>query len=67
MASVGLNIKIPKETLIDLRVLLGKQVVVKYNGGRIVEGELKSYDRALNLILNNAVEVKYDEENEEDR
>lgn len=36
MASIGLNIKIPKESLINLTSMLGKRVIVRYNGGRVV-------------------------------
>lgn len=53
MAAIGLNIKIPKESLIQLKPLQNKTIVVKFNGGREVFGELKSWDKSMNLILSN--------------
>ncbi|MCC6002994.1 MAG: RNA-binding protein [Thermofilum sp.] len=37
---------------------LGKNVLVKLKGGREIRGLLKSYDYHLNLVLENAEEIK---------
>jgi len=51
MANLGLSIRIPKESLIKLGELQGKELVVKFSGGREVAGKLKSWDKTMNLIL----------------
>lgn len=51
MSNLGLTIRIPKESLIKLGDLQGKQIVVKFSGGREVNGTLKSWDKTMNLIL----------------
>ena len=38
MANLGLAIRIPKESLIKLGEMQGKELVVKFNGGREVAG-----------------------------
>jgi small nuclear ribonucleoprotein (snRNP)-like protein len=53
MANLGLDIRIPKESLIRLSELQGKELVVKFSGGREVCGRLKSWDKPMNLILEN--------------
>ena len=40
---------------------------MKHNGGRCVEGKLESYDKSLNIILNNAYEVKVDKDKQRKR
>ncbi|KAK4316271.1 hypothetical protein Pmani_012543 [Petrolisthes manimaculis] len=45
---------------------VGKQVRVKLNGSRVVEGTLRGYDPYLNLILDEAVEVNNVEVNNVD-
>lgn len=57
MSHIGLTIRIPKENLIKLSELQTKQIVVKFSGGREVAGTLKSWDKAMNLILENTQEV----------
>ena len=57
MSALGLNIRIPKESLIRLKELENKEIVVKFNGGREVWGQLKSWDKSMNLILNASAEV----------
>jgi U6 snRNA-associated Sm-like protein LSm7 len=57
MSNIGLTIRIPKESLIKLSELQRKQIVVKFSGGREVSGTLKSWDKAMNLILENTQEV----------
>lgn len=51
MATHGLSIRIPKESLIKLSDLQNKLLVVKFNGGRELAGKLKSWDKSMNLIL----------------
>jgi U6 snRNA-associated Sm-like protein LSm7 len=53
MSNLGLTIRIQKESLIKLSDLQGKQIVVKFSGGREVIGSLKSWDKTMNLILEN--------------
>lgn len=57
MANLGLSIRIPKESLIKLNELQDKELVVKFNGGREVAGKLKSWDKSLNMILENTQET----------
>jgi U6 snRNA-associated Sm-like protein LSm7 len=57
MANLGLSIRIPKESLIKLGEMQGKELVVKFNGGREVAGRLKSWDKAMNLILEGTQEM----------
>ena len=57
MANLGLAIRIPKESLIKLGEMQGKELVVKFNGGREVAGRLKSWDKAMNLILEGTLEL----------
>jgi U6 snRNA-associated Sm-like protein LSm7 len=57
MANLGLTIRIPKESLIKLGDLQGKEIVVKFNGGREVCGKLKSWDKTMNLILEGTQEI----------
>ncbi len=45
-------------TLALLRGSLNKQVLVKLKGGRELRGILKSFDQHLNLLLEDAEEVK---------
>jgi len=57
MAVMGMNIRIPKESLIKLSELQDKELVVKFNGGRELSGKLKSWDKSMNLILDKAEEM----------
>lgn len=57
MKSIGLNIRVSKDTIIKLKDLEKKEIVVKFNGGREVWGELKSWDKTMNLVLDNTKEV----------
>ena len=49
------TIKISKDNLIKLNEYLNKRIFIKFNGGRQVFGQLKSYDRSLNLIIDNSI------------
>ncbi len=40
---------------------LGNMVLVKLKGGREVRGKLKSYDQHLNIVLENAEELRGEE------
>lgn len=57
MTNLGLTIRIPKESIIKLGDLQDKEIVVKFNGGREVRGKLKSWDKPMNLILEDAEEI----------
>lgn len=57
MSSIGLNIRIPKQSLIKLSYHENQQLVVKFNGGRQIVGKLKSWDKTMNLILDNCSEI----------
>lgn len=47
----------PRRGLIyDLENKVGTQLMVEFLSGRIVEGKLASYDRYMNLVLENTVE-----------
>jgi len=43
--------------LIKLGELQGKELVIKFNGGREVAGKLKSWDKTMNLILEGTQEM----------
>ncbi|AGT34998.1 MULTISPECIES: LSm family protein [Thermofilum] len=45
-------------TISILAESLGKNVLVRLKGGREIRGLLKSYDYHLNLVLENAEEIK---------
>jgi U6 snRNA-associated Sm-like protein LSm7 len=63
MSNLGLSIRISKNSLIELNLLQEKDIVVKFSGGREVVGRLQSWDKAMNLILDNTVEVLGIEDN----
>jgi U6 snRNA-associated Sm-like protein LSm7 len=50
--------QVSKESIIKLDHLIDKSVHVKFLGGREVIGKLKSADPSMNLILDDAKEVK---------
>lgn len=56
MSQGGKAISIPKGNLIRLQQYEGKRVLVRFAGGRQLVGLMRSYDRGLNLILDNTVE-----------
>lgn len=45
-----------KESIINLQNLQEKEVRIKFIGGREIQGVLKGFDTALNMILDNSVE-----------
>ena len=57
MSSYGLNIRVPKESLIRLKELENKEIVVKFNGGREIWGQLRSWDKSMNLSMSATTEV----------
>lgn len=57
MASERVSVRIQKDSLIKLNNMESKELVVKFNGGREVCGKLKSWDKAMNLILENTQEI----------
>ncbi|KAL4483188.1 hypothetical protein ABPG74_019214 [Tetrahymena malaccensis] len=46
-----------KESIINLSQYVGKDIRVKFQGGREVTGVLKSFDNQLNMILDDCVET----------
>ncbi len=54
---MDLNIRISRDSIIKLSEHENKEVVVNINGGRKVSGALKSWDKGMNLVLDNAVEI----------
>lgn len=65
MSNIGLAIRIPKESLIKLSDLQNKQIVAKFSGGREVTGKLKSWDKSMNLVLENTQQLLGVQEGEE--
>ncbi|KAK3079888.1 Sm-like protein lsm7 [Coniosporium uncinatum] len=53
-----------KENILDLAKYMDKEVKVKFNGGREVQGTLKGFDQLMNLVLDNVKEVMRNEEGE---
>eukprot|EP00002_Diphylleia_rotans_P037742 TRINITY_DN846_c0_g1_i1.p2 TRINITY_DN846_c0_g1~~TRINITY_DN846_c0_g1_i1.p2 ORF type:complete len:102 (+),score=29.52 TRINITY_DN846_c0_g1_i1:88-393(+) len=51
-----------REGILDLTKHFGKQVRVKFNGGREVSGILRGYDPLVNLVLDEAIEYLRDPE-----
>ncbi|KAL7722778.1 LSM domain containing protein [Entamoeba marina] len=41
----------------DLNALVGKEIIVQFNGYRQITGTLENYDDKFNLYINNAVET----------
>ncbi|KAF2228699.1 U6 snRNA-associated Sm-like protein LSm7 [Viridothelium virens] len=54
-----------KENILNLEKYLGKQITVKFNGGREVVGTLKGYDQLMNLVLDDVNELLKDDEGNE--
>jgi len=50
------------ESILDLNKHIDKRVLVKFNGGREVEGILKGWDPLVNLVLDDAIEYLRDDE-----
>ncbi|KAL4490420.1 hypothetical protein ABPG72_002630 [Tetrahymena utriculariae] len=46
-----------KESIINLSQYIGKDIRVKFQGGREVTGVLKSFDNQLNMILDDCIET----------
>ena len=65
MASLGLQIRIPSKSLIQLHELTNQEIVVKFNGTREVTGRLKSSDKQMNMILEDTEEIMGVENGEE--
>ncbi|KYQ88921.1 LSM domain-containing protein [Tieghemostelium lacteum] len=45
-----------KESILDLQKFLGKEILVKFTGGREVQGILKGYDQLVNITLDRTEE-----------
>ncbi|KAK5998999.1 U6 snRNA-associated Sm-like protein LSm7 [Cladobotryum mycophilum] len=54
-----------KENILDLAKYMDKQITVKFNGGREVQGTLKGYDALMNLVLDDVSETLRDDEGNE--
>jgi U6 snRNA-associated Sm-like protein LSm7 len=54
-----------KENILDLAKYMDKQITVKFNGGRQVQGTLKGYDALMNLVLDDVQEIMRDDEGNE--
>ncbi|KAK3857848.1 hypothetical protein Pmani_015470 [Petrolisthes manimaculis] len=46
----------------ELKKYMDKKVVTKLNGGRIVEGVLRGFDPFMNLVVDEGVEVRKNNE-----
>ncbi|EAL62681.1 LSM domain-containing protein [Dictyostelium discoideum AX4] len=51
-----------KESILDLQKFLGKEICVKFTGGREVQGILKGYDQLVNITLDQTQEFIRDAE-----
>ncbi|KAM3132774.1 Sm-like protein lsm7 [Paramecium bursaria] len=51
---------LPKESIIKLAPHMEKVVIVHFQGGRKVQGTLKSFDQNMNLILDDSIEFLRD-------
>ncbi|MDI1487925.1 MAG: U6 snRNP-associated protein Lsm7 [Ramalina farinacea] len=51
-----------KENILDLSKYMDKEILVKFNGGREVNGTLKGYDQLMNLVLDDVQELLRDDE-----
>ena len=47
-----------KDLNVNLNSYVGKTITVKLNANRLVEGVLRGYDQMMNIILEDAFEVK---------
>lgn len=51
-----------KESIINLNKYIGKDIRVKFQGGREASGKLRGYDQFLNLVLEESTEYLKDSE-----
>ncbi|CAF9917041.1 MAG: Sm-like protein lsm7 [Alectoria fallacina] len=51
-----------KENILDLAKYMDKQIMVKFNGGREIQGTLKGHDQLMNLVLDDVQEMLRDDE-----
>ena len=54
-----------KDLNVNLNSYVGKTITVKLNANRLVEGVLRGYDQMMNIILEDAFEVKSETEKHE--
>ena len=54
-----------KELNVNLNSYVGKRITAKLNVNRLVEGVLRGYDQMMNIILEDAYEVKSETEKHE--
>ena len=59
MSSVEQSSDYPKQGVgADLRKFMEKRLELKLNAGRVVSGVLRGYDQFMNIVLDQAVEVR---------
>lgn len=51
-----------KENILDLAKYMDKEIIVKFNGGREIQGTLKGHDQLMNLVLDDVQEMLRDDE-----
>lgn len=51
-----------KENILDLAKYMDKEIMVKFNGGREIQGTLKGHDQLMNLVLDDVQETLRDDE-----
>lgn len=51
-----------KENILDLAKYMDKEIMVKFNGGREIQGTLKGHDQLMNLVLDDVQEMLRDDE-----
>lgn len=53
-----------KKQILDLQKYLDQEILVKFQGGRVVQGTLKGFDPLQNLVLDETVELIRDHDDE---
>ncbi|KAL9138615.1 MAG: hypothetical protein Q9175_000188 [Cornicularia normoerica] len=51
-----------KENILDLAKYMDKEIIVKFNGGREIQGTLKGHDQLMNLVLDGVQEMLRDDD-----
>lgn len=53
-----------KKQILDLQKYIDQEILVKFQGGRVVQGTLKGFDPLQNLVLDETVELIRDFDDE---
>ena len=53
-----------KAPILDLQKYLDQEILVKFQGGRVIQGTLKGWDPLQNLVLDQAIELIRDPNDE---